>query len=206
MSFTDELMQSLGPQLSQELSQRLNINPDQAESIIPKITPMILAGLKRQKDNFGGDDRVDHILDKYGSEQQLEHVGSTMQHRYEDPNAEPGLGGLIGGAGEEASGHISKGLGIDPRLAMKIIPMLAPFILSFLTRKRDGGLGTSGISSILDRDGDGSCLDDVAGWMLNRNRGGGSIGNLGGGQRRGAGGGLLGVLIQFILSIFTRRR
>jgi hypothetical protein len=29
--------------------------------MLPQIAPMILGGLKRQKDNYGGEERVDHI-------------------------------------------------------------------------------------------------------------------------------------------------
>ena len=52
---------------------------------------------------------------------------------------------------------------------MKLIPMLAPVILGFLTNKRDSqGVGSSGIATLLDQNGDGSILDDVAGFVLNQ--------------------------------------
>ncbi len=50
---------------------------------------------------------------------------------------------------------------------MKMIPALSPIILGALSKKRDtGGAGISGIGSLLDADGDGSILDDVAGFLL----------------------------------------
>ena len=69
---------------------------------------------------------------------------------------------------------------------MKLIPMLAPVILGALTKKRDTGAGSGGIGALLDQDGDGSVLDDVAGFLINsmgkgsRRRGGGLGGALGG--------------------------
>jgi len=50
---------------------------------------------------------------------------------------------------------------------MKMIPALAPIILGALSRKKttaSGGIG--GIGSLLDADGDGSIIDDVAGYIL----------------------------------------
>ncbi len=35
---------------------------------------MILGGLKKQKDNHGGEERVDHILNKYGSSSVLDDI------------------------------------------------------------------------------------------------------------------------------------
>jgi len=53
-----------------------------------------------------------------------------------------------------------------------MIPVLAPLILGALSRKRDttGSSGISGIGSLLDANGDGSIIDDVAGFLL-RGRG-----------------------------------
>jgi hypothetical protein len=64
---------------------------------------------------------------------------------------------------------------------MKIIPMIAPLVLGALTRKRDsGGAGLAGIANLLDSDGDGNILDDVAGF-LTQGQGGNLLGGLLGG-------------------------
>lgn len=69
--------------------------------------------------------------------------------------------------------------------------MLAPVILGFLTKKRDQeGMGSSGISALLDQDGDGSVLDDVAGFLMQ---------GLGGGSTQKQSGGLLGSLLGGLL-------
>jgi hypothetical protein len=50
---------------------------------------------------------------------------------------------------------------------MKIIVMLAPIILGALTRRRDaGGVGSSGIASLINQQGDSSMLMNVAGSLL----------------------------------------
>ena len=190
----DEFFSSLGPEVSDQLSANLGIEKNAAQQMLPQIAPMILSGLKRQKDNHGGQERVDHILNKYGSADVLDNIGDFFSSQVQNRDADPRLGGLLGDPGVQATNALSKQFNLDGNTAMKIIPMLAPILLGFLTKRRDqGGAGSSGIAAILDCDGDGSILDDVAGMFLQ-----GSSAR----SRRG-GGGLLGGLLS---SLLGRRR
>ncbi len=193
-NFMEDFMRSLGPEVTDQLSANLGIEKNAAQQILPQIAPMILGGLRRQKDNYGGEARVDHILNKYGSPDVLDNMGDFFSSQVQNQNADPRLGGLLGDSGVQASNMLSKKFNLDGGTAMKIIPMLAPIILGFLSKTRDqGGAGSAGIASILDRDGDGSILDDVAGFFLQ-----GSTG-----RSRMGGGGLLGGLLG---SLLGRRR
>lgn len=193
-SIMEEFLSSLGPEVSSKLSANLGIEENAVEQMLPQIGPMILGGLKRQKDNYGGQQRVDHILNKYGSADVLDDIGDFFSSQVQNREADPRLGGLLGDSGVQATNALSKQFNLDGNTAMKIIPMLAPIILGFLTKTRDqGGAGSSGIASILDRDGDGSILDDVAEMFLQ-----GSAG-----RSRTSGGGLLGALLG---SLLGRRR
>jgi hypothetical protein len=89
---------------------------------------------------------------------------------------------------------IAEKFNIDSDAASKLIPMLAPVVLGALTRKRDvEGAGTTGIAALLDQDGDGSILDDVAGFLMQGLFGSGS-GNSGKSGMGNLLGGLLGGL------------
>ncbi len=194
MSFIEEFMGTLGPEVTKQLSNNLGINEDSAKQMIPQIAPLILGGLKRQKDERGGEARVDHILNKYGSASVLEDIAGFFSSKARDENPDPKLGGLLGESGVQASNMLSKQFNIDGSIVSKAIPMLAPIILGALTRKRDqGAAGSSGIASLLDQDGDGSILDDVAGFLMR--------GATGSGSKRG--GGILGGLLE---SLFGSRR
>ncbi|MDX1702335.1 MAG: DUF937 domain-containing protein [Melioribacteraceae bacterium] len=162
----EEFMGSVGSQVTGQLSSNLGIDNKTANAIIPQVLPMILGGLKKQKDERGGADRVDHILNKYGSSSVLDDIGGLFSTKSQDPNPDPALGGLLGDAGLQATNLFGKQFNLDSGTAAKIIPMLAPVILGFLTKKRDTGTGSSGIASLLDQDGDGSVLDDVAGFLM----------------------------------------
>jgi hypothetical protein len=178
----DDFMASLGPEVSKKLGSTLNVDQNVIQQIIPQVAPMILGGLKKQSENFGGQQRVDHILNKYGSADVLQNLDALFSNKLNDPSADPKLGGLLGDAGPQAANLLSKNFNIDSNTVMKLIPMLAPVILGFLTNKRDNqGAGSSGIAALLDQNGDGSILDDVAGFILGGSttqRSGGLLTNL----------------------------
>jgi len=187
MNFVEELMKSMGPEITRQLSSNLGVDSNAAAQMIPQVVPMILGGLKRQSQQHGGQARVDHILNKYGSPDVLGNLGELFSQKKSDTSVDSTLGGLLGNSGIDASNMMAKQFNLDSSLASRIIPMLAPVVLGALTKKRDqDGAGSSGIESLLDMDGDGSILDDVAGFLL----GGGQQ------QQRSSGmGGLLGGLL-----------
>ena len=177
----EDFMGAMGSQVTDQLSSGLGIDKGIAGAVIPQVLPMILGGLKKQKDERGGAERVDHILNKYGSSSVLDDIGGLFAQKAQDSNPDPALGGLLGDAGVQASNLFGKQFGLDGNTAAKIIPMLAPVVLGYLTKTRDSGAGSSGIASLLDQDGDGSILDDVAGFLMNGLSGGSSGGGLLGG-------------------------
>ena len=178
-SFVDEFMKSMGPEVIKGLSSNLGLDQKVTKQIIPQLIPLVLGGLKRQMDTHGGAPRVDHILNKYGSANVLSNLAGLFAKKASEPQADPRLGGLLGESGVQAASMLANKFKIDPSTIMRLIPMLAPVILGMLSQKRDqGGLGSMGIASLLDQDGDGSILDDVAGFLM-KSPGGGS-GLLGG--------------------------
>jgi len=163
----EEFIGSMGSEVSQKMSTKTNIDQGTISQLLPVIAPMILGGLKKQKDERGGQDRVDHILNKYGDPSVLGNLDGLFQQKLDDNTTDPNLGGLLGNAGLDATNLLSQNLkGADSNMIAKLIPMLAPVILGFLTKKRDSGTGSSGLAGLLDQDGDGSVLDDVAGLLL----------------------------------------
>lgn len=193
--FISEFMNTFGPEVTRQMSSNFGIKQNQAEQIIPQIIPMIMGGLKRQMETHGGPERIDHILNKYGKADVLDNIGETLQQKYRDDYVDSGLGGLLGDSGIQAAGMLSKNMKLDPGLAARLIPMLAPIILGALTNKRDkGNAGSGGIADLIDQDGDGQILDDVAGFLLQ---------GLGSGGTSRKEGGLLGGLLG---SLFGRKK
>ena len=49
---------------------------------------------------------------------------------------------------------------------MKIIPLVAPLILGYLSKQRDSNPeGSTGFASFLDQNADGNILDDITGFL-----------------------------------------
>jgi len=183
--FVDEFMKSMGGDVASQAASSLGINQKTVKQMLPALVPMILGGLRRQKDEQGGEARVDHILNKYGQASALDDIGGLFASKASQSNPDPNLGGLLGNnSGSQAVDMLANNFKLDPGVISKLIPMLAPIVLGFLTKKRDSGLGSSGITSILDSDGDGSILDDVTGFLtqnMGSSTGGGLLGGLLGG-------------------------
>jgi len=191
-NFVDEFMKSYGPEVTKQMSSNFKVDQGTVQKLLPQLAPLILSGLKKQKDTQGGDERVNLILNKYGDSSVLDNIQDLIASKASAPTADANLGGLLGaGGGVQAAQTLAKNLNIDASTIMKMIPALSPILLGALSKKRDtGGAGISGIGSLLDADGDGSILDDVAGFLL---KGGG-----GATQTRGKGilGSLLGGIIR----------
>jgi hypothetical protein len=167
-NFIDDFMLTYGPEVSRQLSSNLNVDQGTVQKLIPELTPLILGGLKKQKDDRGGDARVNHILNKYGDSSVLGNIKDLITGKLGDSSADANLGGLLGDkGGVTAARALGKKMNIDPSVIMKIIPALAPVVLAALTKKRDTGkTGIGGIGSLLDASGDGKIIDDIAGFIL----------------------------------------
>jgi hypothetical protein len=167
-NFIDEFMKTYGPEVTRQMSANTGLDQGTVQQLIPKLAPLILGGLKRQKDDQGGDARVDHILNKYGDSSVLNNIKDLISSKTNDSTADANLGGLLGtSGGVQAAQALGKSLNIDASKIIKMIPALAPLILGALSKKRDtSNSGIGGIGSLLDADGDGSIIDDVTGFIF----------------------------------------
>jgi hypothetical protein len=174
--------------VQQRVSTELGIPAAKAARALPTVAPIILAGLRREMDKGG----PAHIESRIND---LNNNGI--------PDDEE-VGGLLGGKGKEASALMANQLGISGAAASKLIPMLAPIIIGMLMKKGGGaaggqagaggvGGGLGGMAAILDRNGDGSILDDLSGLISK-----GGVGDLlatGGANKSGCIGAILGGLL-----------
>jgi len=166
-NFIDEFMKTYGTEVTQQMAANTGLDQGTVQQLIPKLAPLIISGLKKQKDEQGGDARVDHILNKYGDPSVLNNIKDLISNKTHDSEADANLGGLLGATGGvQAAQALGKSLNIDASKIIKMIPALAPIILGALSKKKNTSGGIGGIGSLLDANGDGSILDDVAGFVL----------------------------------------
>jgi len=182
--FISNLLGNLGGGAADKIGNSLGIDPKIIMAAIPIIAPMILGGLKNQSANNGGQDRVDHILNKYGDPNVLDNVDGHIDETVKKDNFDSNLGGLIGNSGSQVTDVLTNKFNLDAGTASKIIPMIAPLIMGYLSKsKSENPEGSTGFASFLDQNGDGSVVDDVVGFFSGKDK-----------NAPGAGGGLMDIL------------
>jgi hypothetical protein len=92
------------------------------------------------------------------------------------------LGSLMGQLGGGGIGEIARTVGVSSSDVTNVLGGAVPAIMAGLTRNSASGDGAAGLASALDRDHDGSVLDDVMGF-------------LGGGGDLASGAGILGQVL-----------
>ena len=164
-------MAEIGTQAAEHTADILGVGRLLLIDALPQVVPLLLSGLKRQKDAHGGMDWIDHILNKHGSDHIFGELPTFLIQRACDHSVTSSLGGLLGNSGLEADQMLSSRYKLDINVASRIVPMLAPVVLGFLSRERRRScIGLSGISAILDRDAENGLLDDVSSSFLEDKR------------------------------------
>ncbi len=191
-SFYDELQDSLGGGVAEQLQSKFGLKPEQAKGALEAAGPLILGGLKRQADE-GGETRVGELLNQHADAGALDDLGGYFD-KQDEGALDASLGGILGDRGGEAGQLMDQKLGLSAGMGAKLIPMLAPLILGALMKKgggSDGGGGGGGgmgmIGGLLDKDGDGNILDDLGGMLFK-----GGVGSAAGGAGKS---GCLGMLL-----------
>lgn len=186
--FTQELLSQVSGGPSARLSQKTGIPEDKIMTALAGLSPVLLGGLKRKQEACGAEG-VESFMAQHGaSEQKAEHLEATVEEEFEgQAQGSPAISSLLGSDQEEQTVNaLSQKSGIEPGMLKKLLPVLAPIVMSMLMKKGQSHSGTptrsGGIGAILDRDGDGQILDDIAGMAFRHfsgNSGGGGGGILG---------------------------
>ncbi|MCK7541223.1 MAG: DUF937 domain-containing protein [Marinilabiliales bacterium] len=112
---------------------------------------------------------IARILNKYGSEDVHGDIGALMSAKASQANPDPNLGGRPRrvrrpGLPQLDRAEVRARRSTRPRASS---PCWPPLILGALSKKKNqtGGAGLDGLASLIDRDGDGNILDDIAGFL-----------------------------------------
>ncbi|WP_194850390.1 DUF937 domain-containing protein [Nonlabens antarcticus] len=207
-SILDLLQTDMGQTLINGASQKSNTAPDKTANVLSQAMPLILGAMQRNaktpegaaslnnalsdpKHNGGIMDMLGGLFgDGPGSSEELEQDGVGI------------LGHVLGGKQKQVESAISASSGVDMQSVGQIIKIAAPIVMGLIGKQKQqnqvsqGGIGdllgsvlgqsgsgdSSFLTSILDADGDGSMMDDVAGMMSggdNKKKGlGGMLGGL----------------------------
>ena len=205
-SILDLLSSDLGKQLINGASAQTGQPADKTANVLSMALPVILGAMQRNASTPQGAKSLNNALDDSRHDGSiLDQLGGLLG----GGNADSGLlndgagilGHVLGGNQQKVEQNISKTSGMDVGSVAQIIKMAAPILMGVLgSQKRKDNVGESGIGdllgsvlgkntnhdpslieTLLDADGDGSVIDDVAGMVLGGNKKKGGLGGLLGG-------------------------
>ena len=208
-SILDLLNSDIGKTLIQGASQKTGQSSDKTANVLSQAMPLILGAMQRNASSPEGARSLNNALndprhsgggvidmlggifgDGAGSPEQLEQEGAGI------------LGHVLGSKQPHVENALSKSSGMDMQSVSQIIKIAAPIVMGVLAKQKQAqpseqnGIGDllgavlgqsdtqdqSFISQLLDADGDGSVIDDVAGMVLGgdkkKNGLGGMLGGL----------------------------
>jgi hypothetical protein len=201
----DLLNSEMGSTLIQGVSKQFGLEQGTSQKAIGAAMPLILGAMKNNASTPEGAQGLlgalmgkhdGSLLDKLGDV-----LGGDSVNEDVLQDGEGILGHVFQGKQETVAMAVSKSSGIDMSSAMNILKVAGPFVMGYLgkqTRQSGvqdangigdllGGMLGSGhqeqqslINRLLDADGDGSIIDDVAGMLMGGNKSGGLGSILGG--------------------------
>jgi hypothetical protein len=186
MNLTGLLNDALNDNTIGQISQQLGTDQSTANNAIQAALPMLLGGLARNSASEGGASALAGALDRDHDGSILDDLGGFLGN-YSSGSGAGILGHVFGGAQGAVEQSVSQASGLDMGKVGPLLVMLAPIVMGAIGRtQRQSGIGAgdlagllggatqqmgsgSGLmdmlSSVLDRDKDGSAIDDMAGML-----------------------------------------
>ena len=189
MSVTDMIEQQLDPGTIQQIGQRIGADPNQTSQAISAVIPMLMAAMAR---NTADPDRAAGLaraLDEDHDGGLLDNLSGYLnapQGRAADGQGI--LRHVLGDRRSTVEQGLGKGTGLGAAQMAQLLPLLAPLVMAALGKvKRQQGLDAGGLAGVLggereqiqrrapglmgalggllDRDKDGSVVDDLGGML-----------------------------------------
>lgn len=188
MDLIDLLQSQLSGNVLDQLSNQIGEEKEKTEVATSGIISMLTAALAKNAASPGGASALASALDTDHDGSILDNIGDLLGGNLTNNRAANGAGILrhvLGGKQGNAIDAISKMSGLNSAKTGNLMTMLAPIVLGMLGKqKRETNMDQSGLSDmlsrsvksatnqrqemgllgkLLDRDGDGSVMDDIAG-------------------------------------------
>ncbi len=201
-SILDLLSSDMGKQLISSASAQTGQPENKTTNVLSMALPVILGAMQRNAATPAGAQSLNSALeDNRHDGSILEQLSGLLGNGADSSLLNDGAGILkhvLGGNQQNLEQNISKTSGVDTGSVAQIIKMAAPILMSVLgSQKRKDNVGESGIgdllasvlgkntnhdqsflTTLLDADGDGSVIDDVAGMVMGGNKKKGGLGGL----------------------------
>ncbi len=186
----DDLMQSIAAQLDggalTQLSSQLGTDSRSTQNAVQAALPLLLGALAKNSASSGGADALASALDRDHDGSILDDLGGFLGGGASTDGAAI-LGHVLGAREPTVEAGIGKATGLGSDKIAQLLQMLAPIVLGYLGRqKRQQGLSSDmlgellgtqsaraqaqspalgALASLLDRDDDGTIVDDLGGML-----------------------------------------
>lgn len=203
----DLLNSDLGKQIVSGVAGSTGTDTNKTSSVLTMALPVLMKGMERNASSPEGAADLLNALNNKHDGSILDNLSGLFNGGVDDSLKQDGagiLGHILGGKQNGVQQVIGQKSGLDADTVVNILKIAAPLVMGYLGKQKNnqniansgdltgllGGLlgGNSAkseqnfLEQILDADGDGSVVDDVAGMLLggNKKSGGGLGGMLGG--------------------------
>jgi len=203
----DLLNSDLGKQIISGASKETRQPEDKTAQVVQMALPLLMGAMKRNANNPQGAAGLMSALDNKHDGSILDNLSGFFGGGVTEEQKSDGLGILghvLGGSQDNVVGALSKKSGMNSSSVMQILQVVAPIALGYLGKQNksqnasssQSGLGSllggmlgggrkeqrkqqSLIETLLDGDGDGSVVDDIAGMIFSsKKKKGGLLGSL----------------------------
>lgn len=197
MDLMNLLQGHLTPEVINQLSQQTGTAPEQTAIAAQGIFSMLLSGLANNASTENGATGILEALDRDHDGSILNDVMGLVMGSGQNSSATNGagiLGHILGGQQQNAAQMVSQTSGISLSGVMDMMIKLAPMVMGVIgqQKQQQGGMNASGLAGLLgntvqsqnenplmqmatrflDKDGDGSAIDDVMGMVGSKFLGG----------------------------------
>ncbi|GGK15433.1 hypothetical protein GCM10007962_07090 [Yeosuana aromativorans] len=203
----DILNSDLGKTIVSGVANQTNQPKEKTQDVLTMAMPLLMAAMKRNASTPQGAEGLMNALNTSHDGSILDSLGDLFNGGVDSNVLNDGekiLGHVLGSKQQHVQNALSQKSGIDAGSVAQILKVAAPIIMGYLGKQAKqkkvnssngmesllGGLlsGNSAnqehsfLESILDADGDGSVIDDVAGMVLGGSKKKGGLGGLLGGM------------------------
>lgn len=201
----DLLNSDMGKQIINGVSQQTGAPENKTADVLNMALPVLMGAMKKNVQTSEGASGLLGALSSKHDGSILDNLGGLFSGGVDDSVMKDGagiLGHLLGDKQPVVENTLSEKSGLDAGSIAEILKIAAPIIMGFMGKQQrqskisdSGGLNTllgsmlggqpqqnqSLITTLLDSDGDGSILDDVAGMVLGSSKKKGGLGGMLGG-------------------------
>jgi hypothetical protein len=170
----------------EQVSQAIGADEQSTSTAISAALPLLLGGMARNAQSPEGAESLSAALNRDHDGSVLDNLMGYLGGGGDANNGLGILGHVFGGSQQNAAQGVSRVSGINMAQAMQLMAILAPIVMGVLgrtqrqqaldpgglagvlgqsTRTADGGDLMGVLSQVLDRNRDGSSMDDIAGLL-----------------------------------------